>query len=142
MAIDSNPRIERPAPIKRPLAWHIRNAAYIYPLLVFVVFVVLVFGYSLIAGLPDFPTRNYLDARLDLFFKAGSFYRQAQALEYVTAIHNVFKLPLLFKLSLGISIVIVSTLVFYTLKAERKTVVHRGQKLDTKSLINELKRSK
>lgn len=142
MAIDSNPRIQRPAPIKRPFAWHIWNGAYICPVVFVAVFVTLFFAYSLMAGLPDFPTRNYLDAQLDLFFKVGSFYRQVQALEYVNAVHHLFKLPILFKSSLIISIAIVSALVFYTWNGHQKTVVHKGQKLDTKSLINELKRSK
>jgi hypothetical protein len=141
VAIDSKPRIQRPAPIKRPLAWHIRNGAYIYPVVCFSAFVGLLFVYSLIAGLPEFPTRNYIDARIDLFFKAGSVYRQVQALEYVNAVHHDFKLPTLFISSLFIAAAIVSALVFYNLKVEQKTVIHRGQKLDTKSLINELKRS-
>ena len=141
MSIDSNPRIQRPAPIKRPLAWHIRNGAYIYPVVCFSVFVGLLFVYSLIAGLPEFPARNYINAQVDLFFKAGSVYRQVQAPEYVNAIHHVFKLPALFKSSVVISVAIVSATVFYTVSIEQNRDIHRGQKLDTKSLINELKPS-
>lgn len=142
MAIDSNPRFSRPAPIKRPLSWHIRNGLYIYPVAVVLVFVCLFAGYSLIADLSDFPSRNYIDACVDMFFKFGSFYRQARAVEFVHAVHQVFKLPELFKASLVVSALIISALVFYTWKAEKKTVIHKGQKLDTKELINQLKRSK
>lgn len=141
MAIDINPRFERPAPIKRPLSWHIRNGIYIYPVALVFVFICLFACYSLITGLPDFPTRNYIDARVDLFLKVGSFYRQSQAAAYSEAVNQTFRLPEIFKTSLFVSFLLVSALVFYVRKAEQKMVIHKGQKLDTQALISELKRS-
>jgi hypothetical protein len=131
-------RHDKPAPIKHSMIWHIQSAVFMFPLVSIFLFFLYFHLIGYVAGFPVFSYRRYFDSKVDLFFRIGSRDHQFDCLQFIEYINSHCFIPQMTIASLISGVLVVIYITNLIIDQERKTVIHRGQQLDTKNLINQL----